>query len=146
MDWIELGYLGLFLASFLAATVIPFSSEAVLSGMILGGFDPMNCLLIASTGNTLGGMSSYGLGWIGDWHRLHKWIGVDQSKVEHWKGQIDKFGYFLALFCWTPFVGDVIAVALGVFRTHPLVVTVLMFVGKATRYAVLIWVFKAFTA
>ncbi len=142
MDWIELGYLGLFLATFLAATIIPFTSEAVVGAMILAGFDPLICLLIASSGNTLGGMSSYGLGWLGDWNKLHRWLRVHKEKVEFWKVRIDRFGAYLALLCWAPFIGDIIAVALGIFRTKPLPVFSYMLIGKAARYAILIWVLE----
>ena len=61
MDWIELGYFGLFVATFLAATILPFSSEIVLVSLIAAGFDPIHCFIIATLGNTLGGMTSYGL-------------------------------------------------------------------------------------
>ena len=59
---IELGYLGLFIASFLAATVVPFSSEVIFSAMVFGGFDEWTCVLIATVGNWLGGMTCYYLG------------------------------------------------------------------------------------
>ena len=61
MDWIEFGYLGLFIATFLAATVIPFSSEAIVGTMMAGDFDPWILMIVATAGNTLGGMSSFGL-------------------------------------------------------------------------------------
>jgi membrane protein YqaA with SNARE-associated domain len=55
MDWIELGFIGLFLATFLAATVLPFSSEFVLIALISAGYDPFLCVITATIGNTLGG-------------------------------------------------------------------------------------------
>lgn len=144
MDWIELGYWGLFLAAFLSATIIPFASATVLGAMILGGFDATTCLVVASIGNTLGGVTSYGLGYLGDWHKLHRWLKVKREKVDYWKERIDKYGAYMALLSWAPFIGDIIAVALGVFRVNALKVTAYMLIGKTIRYAVVIWVTQPF--
>ena len=61
MNWIELGYLGLFLVCFLAATVIPIASEAVLLGMLVLGYHPMGCLVVATVGDSLGSGGSQSL-------------------------------------------------------------------------------------
>jgi membrane protein YqaA with SNARE-associated domain len=58
---------GLFLASFLAATIVPFSSEALLSFLIISGTDPYTAILVATAGNWLGGMSSFAIGYPGKW-------------------------------------------------------------------------------
>jgi membrane protein YqaA with SNARE-associated domain len=144
MEWLELGYFGLFLATFLAATVVPFSSEAILAAMLYANFDPVACLIVASAGNTLGGVSSYLLGYWGSWSILHKWFRVDEIKIERWRENINKYGSITALLCWTPFVGDLIAVALGVFRARMVPVFVFMTIGKALRYIFIIWVFRSF--
>ncbi|MGB1831624.1 MAG: hypothetical protein ACPHIT_05435, partial [Flavobacteriaceae bacterium] len=65
--YLEWGYLGLFLASFLAATVLPLSSEIVLSFLLANEYDFLSCLTIATLGNWLGGLSSYGLGFLANW-------------------------------------------------------------------------------
>lgn len=140
MEWIEPGYWGLFLTTFLAATVLPFSSELILAGMLVTGFDPGTCLVIATAGNWLGGMSSYGLGWIADWQRLDRWLGIREADLLRWKQRIDRYGVWAALLCWVPFIGDPIAVALGLFRTNWWLVSLLMLAGKAIRYAVVIGV------
>ena len=46
-EFAELGYLGLFIASFLAATVVPFSSEVVFSALVFGGLDPWICVRLS---------------------------------------------------------------------------------------------------
>jgi membrane protein YqaA with SNARE-associated domain len=58
---------GLFLASFLAATVLSFSSEALLTFLIINGTDAHVAVLVASAGNWLGGMRSYAIGYLGKW-------------------------------------------------------------------------------
>ena len=48
---LEYGYLGLFLGSFLAATVFPFSSDVLLVGMLVAGGEPVATVAIATLGN-----------------------------------------------------------------------------------------------
>ena len=141
MDWLELGYLGLFLATFLAATVLPFSSEAILGGMLYANFDPVTCLIIATVGNTLGGISSFGLGYLGDWKKITKWLRVEPEKTMRWQTLISRYGSFAALLCWLPIVGDVIAIALGVFKARLVPTFLLMALGKGLRYVFVIWVY-----
>ncbi len=57
------GYIGLFLTAFLAATIVPFSSEALLLGMeVSGEFEAIGLLAVASLGNTLGAVTNWFLG------------------------------------------------------------------------------------
>ncbi|MCW5900224.1 MAG: DedA family protein [Flavobacteriales bacterium] len=136
--WIEAGLWGLFLATFLAATVVPFSSEAVLAAMALGPWPAATLWIVASTGNTLGGLSSYGLGRLGDLARIARWVRTDPERAAYWKVRIARFGVWAALLTWLPFVGDAIAIALGLARAPWWPVAVLMFAGKAARYAVVL--------
>lgn len=140
--WLEFGLAGLFLASFLAATVVPFSSEAVLAAAALGPWPTWELFLVASVGNTLGGMSSYALGHIGDPGRIARWLRTDPSEAVRWQGRIQRYGVWAALLTWLPLVGDVIAIALGLARARALPVAVLMFLGKAARYGVVLAVLR----
>ena len=65
MDWSAYGYAGLFVSSFISATVLPMSSEVVFSAFVVGKFNLLYCVLWASLGNFLGGMTGYYLGWLG---------------------------------------------------------------------------------
>lgn len=136
--WLEFGLVGLFAASFLAATVLPFSSEALLAGMALGPWSSLALWLAASLGNTLGGMSSYGLGRLGDAERIARWLRTDPAKAQHWQLRVERYGIWLALLTWLPLVGDVIAIALGLGRAKAFPVLLLMFLGKALRYLVIL--------
>ena len=137
--FVEWGYLGLFIASFLGATIIPFSSELVFSLLIIKGYDFNLSLLVATTGNWLGGLSSYFLGRLGKWSTLEKYFRLKKEKIVKFKTNIDKWGSLLAFFCWLPIVGDPIAVGLGFFRTNYILVAIWMFVGKLIRY--IVWAF-----
>ena len=89
-----LGLLGLFIGTFLAATILPFSSDA---------------LYIAV-------------------------LAVRRETLQKQKAKIDRYGVWLALICWVPFVGDVIAIALGFYRTPPVRTMLLLLVGKFLRF------------
>ncbi|MEO8591608.1 MAG: YqaA family protein [Flavobacteriales bacterium] len=137
-QWLELGLWGLFLASFLAATILPFSSEAVLAAMALGAWSSGSLLLVASLGNTLGGLTNYAIGrWIPE-EKLVRRLRIDPAKAVRWRGMVRRYGAWSALLCWLPVVGDAIAIALGLFRAPFIASSVLMLVGKAVRYAVVL--------
>lgn len=132
---VELGYLGLFIASFLAATVIPFSSEAILSGIIYAGYNPLVALIVATFGNWFGGVSSYYLGYLGKQAWIEKYLRISKHKTDSFKNKLVGKELWISFFCWLPFIGDIIAVTLGLLRVNQLRVLIGMFIGKAARYA-----------
>ena len=142
-SFIEWGFLGLFISSFLGATVIPLSSEVVLSVMIINGYDLNLSIIIATIGNWLGGLSSYYLGRLGNWNFLEKYFRIKKEKIASFKYRIDKWGSSLAFLCCLPLIGDPLAVSLGFFRINFIKVSIWMFIGKLVKYilwtAVTIW-------
>ncbi len=133
----EWGYLGLFLGSFLAATIVPFSSDALLVGMLaLGGSIPLT-LFWATLGNWLGGLTSYWIGYSGKWEWIEKWFRVSKQKLEKQQATVKKYGSWLALFTWLPVIGDLFAVALGFYRAKFLPSATFMLIGKFLRF--LLW-------
>lgn len=143
MEWlVSLGYLGLFLGSFVAATVLPFSADAMLVAMLALDFDPVISIIVATIGNFLGGLTCYGLGWLGKWEWIEK-LGVKEETLLKQKQKIDKWGPIAALLCWVPIIGDVIAVALGFYRAPFWLSALYMFIGKAARFVVWALLFYA---
>lgn len=140
--WADPGLWGLFLACFLAATILPFSSEAVLAACTAGPWSTLALWLVASTGNWLGGMSGYGLGRLGDPDRIARWLRTDPAKALAWQGRIARYGAWAALLCWLPVIGDPMTIALGLGRAKWLPTALLMLVGKAARYAIVLWVLR----
>lgn len=138
----DAGLWGLFLASFLAATIIPFSSEAVLAATALGPWSTGSLLITATLGNWLGGLTTYAIGRLANAERISAWFRMDPAGAVKWELPIQRYGAWLALLCWTPFIGDVIALALGVFKVRTVPVAVLMLIGKAVRYAVVIAIMR----
>ena len=134
VNWLlDLGYLGLFLGSFLAATIVPFSADVLLIGMLVAGGSPWLVIGIATAGNFIGGLTSYGVGRIGKWEWIEK-LGVKPETLEKQKAKVDRWGSWLALLSWVPFVGDIFAVALGFYRTKFLPSALFMLIGKAGRF------------
>ena len=76
--YVEWGYLGLFVSSFLAATIIPLSSEIVLSILLANDYNFITSLSVATLGNWLGGLSSYALGHLGNWNFISRYFGIEQ--------------------------------------------------------------------
>ena len=130
----ELGYLGMFLSAFLAATILPFSSDVIYGIMLLSNYDPVLTTTMASLGNWLGGMSSYYLGFIGYWAWIEKYWRVKKQKVEEWRAKLARFGSWPALITWLPIIGDPIAIALGFLKLNVYKVAILMLIGKTLRY------------
>ena len=136
IDW---GYPGLFLSAFLAGSLIPFSSEIVLLTLVKLGLNPMACLVLATLGNTLGGMTCYGMGWAGRTDWIERYLHVKQDKVDRMQLFLQGKGAMMAFFAFLPFVGGVLAVALGFMRSNITLTTISMMMGKLLRYIVLLW-------
>ena len=133
-SFLELGLLGLFISSFIAATIIPFSSELVLSFLLANQYPLEMCLFIATLGNWLGGISSYGLGRLGEWTYIKYFTGLDKTKIKKVRERVNKWKSPLAFFCWLPLVGDIFAVGLGFYKINFLKVSLWMLIGKMIRY------------
>lgn len=136
-DLESLGLLGLFIGTFLAATILPFSSDALYIAVLAATKDPIGCLAVGTVGNWLGSVVTYWIGWIGRWEWIEKWFKVKRETLETQKVKIDKYGVWLALLAWIPIIGDVIAIALGFYRTRPWATMFLLLVGKFARF--LLW-------
>lgn len=138
MEYIEFGYAGLFLICFLAATILPLTSEGVLVVFLIGGFDPWICLLTASIGNVIGGTTNYLLGLIWNPEKLKKRLGSPQ-RFERAEKLSQQHGYWLGLISWMPIIGDPLIIVLGYLRTPlvPLILT--MSIAKTARYALIIF-------
>ena len=132
----ELGYLGLFISSFLSATLIPLSPEIVLSVLIAKGFSIPVSIFIATMGNWFGSILTYYIGKIGDWKKIEKYFKIKREKVLNLKHKIDKYGSFIAFFSWMPFLGDLLALSLGFFKVNFMKVVIWMLIGKTIWFIV----------
>ena len=144
IEFAEYGYAGLFIASFLAATILPFSSEVVFSALIYSGLDAWNCIYVATIGNWLGGLTCYYVGRLGKFEWIEKYFKIKKEKVEQFADKIHKRGDWFAFFSFLPGIGDIIAVASGFLRCNIWIVAVSMLLGKFVRYIVWMYVTYGF--
>ena len=135
-SFIELGYLGLFIISFLASTIIPLSPDLVLGALVAFEYDVWKCIFIATAGNFLGGLTTYGLGYLGKWEWIEKLFKKSKADIEKFQHKVHKLGIFAAAFVWLPFVGDVVALSLGFLRFNPTPVAIMMLIGRFARFTV----------
>lgn len=130
-----LTYFSLFGSCFLAATVLPFSSEAVFFAAIKKSSEPVWMLIFtAGLGNTAGGLTGYYLGRFAKWEWLEKYFRLKKEKVKRYEKYASRYGVWLAVLSWVPLIGDLLCVVLGFFRAEVFRVTVLMFLSKTARY------------
>jgi membrane protein YqaA with SNARE-associated domain len=144
MDWMEYGYWGMFLSSILAATILPFGSEAVFLGLLYAKFDAFLLVFVAGTGNTIGGMITYYMGWLGKWEWLEKWFKIKPETLSAHMKKAQKYGWLYALFTWLPGIGDPMAAAIGFARINPITATIWMYIGKTLRFAAIayMWIYS----
>lgn len=135
----KLGLLGLFVGTFLAATVMPFSSDALYVGVLMTGIPSLAVFLVGTLGNWLGGVTTYFLGRLAKWEWVEKTFKVKPETLEKQHRLIEKYGVWVALLTWVPLVGDVIAIALGFYKCPAFSSLLLMLIGKAGRFAIWTW-------
>ena len=135
----NLGYLGLFISAFLAATVLPFSSEAILGILVHQKYNIPLLVAVATVGNSLGGITTFLLGYLGKMEWLEKYFRVKKEKILSFKKYSDKYGAYLGILSWMPIIGDVVGVGLGFFKAKPIPVIFWMTLGRFLRYAFIAW-------
>ena len=133
-----MAYAGLFLAAFLAATLLPAQSEAVLVALLLAGHPPWWLLLVASTGNVLGSLFNWWLGRGIVHYRDRGWFPVKPGALERAQRWYRRYGRWSLLLSWVPVVGDPLTLAAGVMREPLRVFLPLVAVAKTGRYLVLV--------
>jgi len=128
----------LFGSAFLSSTLLPGSSEAVLVYLASNAaHSPLTLLLVATAGNTLGGMTSWGIGCL----IAYKYPARGLVKPTHQQAvdSIQRWGSPLLLLSWLPVIGDPLCVAAGWLRIHWLASLLFIGVGKTARYSVLLY-------
>lgn len=133
-----LGYLGLFAAAYVAATLIPTSSEAVLAGLMIDGrFDWRALLAVALVGNVLGALTNWAIGrWI-----AFKGYGrgrIAPEKLGRAEAWMARYGMWSLLLSWLPVIGDPLTLVAGLSRLSFWRFIVPTTIGKAARYAAIV--------
>ena len=141
----------LFTSSLLAATIFPAQSEVILASLIIAdNHDKLILLLIATTGNVLGSLINYYIGYFIRKFRKNKYFKIKIKSIRKYskKNQFikifktyKKWGVWTLLFAWVPIVGDPLTVIAGMFRLNIALFLALVTIGKLMRYILIILVF-----
>jgi membrane protein YqaA with SNARE-associated domain len=132
-------YAGLFAAAFIAATIFPMQSEAILVGLILtGDYSLWGLVAVASVGNTLGSGVNWLLGRGIERFRESRWFPATPQQLEKATRWYGKYGKWSLLFAWLPVVGDALTVVAGVLKEPLWRFLLFVFIGKLARYLALV--------
>ena len=135
-------YLSLFAISFLAATILPFSSELTLAGLIVtSNYDNLLLLMVASFGNVLGSVVNWVLGFYSRNLTTKKWFPFKDKQIENSSKWFGKFGKWSLLFAWVPIIGDPLTLVAGLLRVRFLDFIILVTSGKVSRYVLIYYLF-----
>ncbi|MBQ4812756.1 hypothetical protein A7985_20710 [Pseudoalteromonas luteoviolacea] len=132
-------YLSIFFSAFISATLLPASSELLLSGMVakqMGAIAPL--WLFATLGNVLGSCVNYYLGTRVEVLSHYRWFPVSERSLAKAQVHYQKYGPLSLLFAWLPIIGDPLTLVAGVFKVRFSLFLLLVSVGKGLRYALVI--------
>ena len=133
-----MSYLTLFFTAFIAATLLPTASEGLLTYLLN---QPLNIFLLwlsATVGNTLGSCVNWWLGKELNRFKDRRWFMVTPQQLAKAKTRFNRYGRVSLLFAWLPIIGDPLTFIAGVMRVPFCRFLVLVAIGKALRYAIVI--------
>lgn len=133
----ELGLWGLGLSAFLAATILPISSELVLSSLLMAGENPTTLVIIATSFNVMGSLLNYVVGRWGADTILHRWLHLTTEQTNKAEQQFDRYGKLSLLFAWVPVIGDPLTFLAGLLKVNIGLFLALVTIGKFGRYWVI---------
>ena len=129
------GYLSLFTISFLAATILPFSSELMLASMLsIENYNRTLLITFSSLGNILGSVFNWVLGFYFIKLQNKKWFPFNQEQISKSSQWFEKYGKWSLLFAWVPIIGDPLTFVAGTMKTKFFIFLILVSIGKISRY------------
>ena len=140
----QYGLAGLFIASFVAATILPMGSEVVLGVLLVNGHDPTLSVMVATLGNVLGSVVNYLMGFWGARFTLEKIIRISEQEFTRATRQFKRYGAPCLLFAWVPIIGDPLTIAAGVLKVNFPLFLIFVTIGKALRYLAIAVTFTTF--
>jgi membrane protein YqaA with SNARE-associated domain len=136
-------YLSLAVSAFISATLLPFGSELVLIGLINQGYPALLLWSIATVFNTSGSLLNWYLGRQLLRFQHKSWFMFNAGQIDRASNQFQRWGLVSLLFAWLPVIGDPLTLVAGVLRVPLVWFVLLVGIGKALRYGVLISMFPA---
>ena len=135
----QYGYWGMLLAAFLAGSFFPFSSEAVMVGLMATGLDPWILMVYGTIGNVLGSIVNYCVGRMGKMEWIEKYLHVKKKDLDKAHRFLSGRGAWMGFFAFLPVLGSAITIALGLMRSNIVITFISITLGKIFRYIVLIY-------
>lgn len=121
----------------LSSTLFPGSSEAVLLVKLQAGGEPVGLVVVATLGNLLGSVFTYGMGRVGNRVLRQRWLRISDRELARAETWFARWGAPGLLFAWLPVIGDPLCFVAGLLRIHLLRFALLVGIGKLARYSVL---------
>ena len=138
---VDYGPIGMLIASFIAGSVFPFSSEAVMLAMLAAGVDPWELVITASIGNVAGSMFNYGVGRLGRLDWIEKYLHVKKENLDRAQRFMGGHGAWMGFFAFLPILGSAISILLGLMRANIIITLISITLGKVMRYLIIAWPF-----
>ena len=138
---VDYGPIGMLIASFIAGSVFPFSSEAVMLAMLAAGVDPWELVITASIGNVAGSMFNYGIGRLGRLDWIEKYLHVKKESLDRAQRFMGGHGAWMGFFAFLPILGSAISILLGLMRANIIITLISITLGKVMRYLIFAWPF-----
>ncbi|ABL99263.1 YqaA family protein [Shewanella amazonensis] len=132
----------MFSGAFLAATLLPGGSEVLLLALVNSNPELWFSLFVVATlGNTLGALTSLGLGCLGRVAWEPEQLSRSQRRA---LALVEKYGVWSLLLSWAPVIGDILCVLAGWLRLPLFMSIILILIGKGARYGLLLLMMQAF--
>lgn len=131
----DYGYWGMGILSFLSGSVLPIASEILLLFFLNLGLSAVWLTIVATVGNTFGGISCFMLGYLTNKNTVQRVLRIPEKRMKRADMLIQKYGYWTAALSFVPAIGEVLLVVLGIMRVNKYKVIAVMTVGKFVRYA-----------
>lgn len=141
---IDYGYIGMFVAAFLAGSVFPLSSELVMTALLAAGLNPVSLVVWGTVGNVLGSMFNYCIGHLGRMEWIERYLKVKPKELERARRFMSGHGAWMGFFSFLPVIGEGLTIVLGLMRANVVITIVSVTVGKLLRYVLLAYGVVAF--
>ncbi len=136
---LDYGYWGMLIAAFLAGSFFPFSSEAVMLGLLAAGLKPEPLVIYGTIGNVLGSLFNCLVGRLGRLDWVEKYLHVKKEDLDRAQRFMAGRGAWMGFFAFLPLIGSAITICLGFMRANFLISMTSITIGKLLRYIILMY-------
>ena len=133
------GFWGMFIAAFVAGSVFPWSSEAIMLGLMAAGLDPVGLVVYGSAGNVLGSMFNYWVGHLGRLDWIERYLHVKKENLDKARRFMGGHVAWIGFFAFLPIIGSAITILLGLMRANLFITVLSITLGKVIRYSLLVY-------